>query len=125
MSDIPATRDGTDIDFSRDALVSGVDEYRQAALSRISNEVSYTNADYGIDLVQELGQTGSADTIGIRASSAIMNDERFASATLTRSSTRRTGDVVEVSLSFDVEAEDGTEFSLDVLVANGEVVLVP
>lgn len=125
MSDIPATRDGSDIDFARDALVSGIEEYRQAALSRISNEVSYTNPAYGIDLAQELGQTGGVDTIGIRASSAIMNDERFASATLTRSSTRKIGDVVDVSLSFDVEAEDGTAFSLDVLVANGEVVLVP
>lgn len=125
MSDIPATADGTDIDFTRDALVSGLDEYRQAALSRISNEVSYVNGDYGIDLVQELGQIGTVSTIGIRASGAIMNDERFTSAALTNSSETRNGDVVEVSLSFDVVAEDGTEFSLDVLVANGEVVLVP
>lgn len=125
MSDIAATRDGSDIDFTRDVLITGVDEYRQAALSRISNEVTYTDGDYGIDLAQELGKTGGIDTIGIRASSAIMNDERFASATLTRSSVRQTGDVAKVSLSFEVVVEDGTEFSLDVLVANGEVVLVP
>lgn len=125
MSDIPATRDGSDIDFTRDTLVSGVDEYRQAVLSRLSNEVSYVNADYGLDLAGELGQIGAIDTIGIRASSAIMNDDRFSSATLTQSSTRQVGDVAEVSLSFDVVAEDGTEFSLAVLVANGEVVLVP
>jgi hypothetical protein len=124
MSDIGATLDGTDIDFT-DRLVSGVDERRQAARSRLSNEVTYTNTDYGLDLVQELGQVGGVDTIGIRASSAIMNDDRFVSAALTASSTAQTGDVASVSLSFDVVAEDGTEFSLDVLVANGEVALVP
>jgi hypothetical protein len=125
MSDIAAALDGSDIDFSKDALISGVDEYRQAALSRISNEVSYTDADYGLDLVQEIGTTGGVDTIGIRASSAIMNDARFLSATLTKSTVTQTGDVSSVELSFDVVAQDGTELSLDVLVANGEVVLVP
>jgi hypothetical protein len=126
MADIAATRDGTDIDFTRDVLITGIDEYRQAAFSRVSNEVEYTDADYGIDLVQELGTTGGGvNTIGIRASSAIMNDTRFVSATLTRSQVRQVGDVVEVALSFDVVAVDGTELSLDVLVASGEVVLVP
>lgn len=125
MSDIAATTDGSDIDFTRDALISGLEEYRQAALSRVSNEVSYTNADYGIDLVQELGQVGSAATIGIRASAAIMNDDRFTSATLTNQVVRNVGGLAEVSLAFDVVAEDGTEFSLGVLVANGEVALVP
>lgn len=126
MSDIAATADGADIDFTKDAVIGGLEERRQAAVSRISNEVSMVNADYGIDLVQELGQTGGADTIGIRASSAIMNDERFTSAALSRPAVeRRVEDVVETALSFDVVAEDGTEFSLDVLVANGEVTLVP
>jgi hypothetical protein len=126
MADIAATRDGTDIDFTRDALITGIEEYRQAALSRVSNEVEYTDADYGIDLVQELGTTGDGvNTIGIRASSAIMNDTRFVSATLTRSQVRQVGDVIDVALSFDVVAVDGTELSLSVLVASGEVVLVP
>lgn len=125
MADIAATADGSDIDFARDSLVSGLEEYRQAALSRISNEVTYTNNDYGLDLAGELGQTGGVDTIGIRASSAIMNDERFTSAALTQSTVRRSGDVAEVELAFDVVAQDGSEVSLDVLVANGEVVLVP
>lgn len=124
MSDIAATRDGADIDFARE-LISGVDEYRQAALSRVSNEVSYLDADYGIDLAQELGQTRALDTIGIRASGAIMNDERFTSAALTSSRAVRNGDIVEYSLSFAVVADDTVTFSLDVLVANGEVVLVP
>jgi len=123
MADIAATLDGSDIDFTVDSVISGLPEYRQAALSRISNEVTYRNGDYGIDLVQELGQTGGVDTIGIRASAAIMNDERFTSATLSNSSARQVDGVQEVSLSFDVVAEDGTEVSLDVLVANGEVVL--
>lgn len=125
MSDIPATRDGSDIDFSRDALISGVEEYRQAAFSRLANEATYTNSDYGIDLVQEIGQTDATDTIGIRGSSAIMNDERFISATLTRSSVRQTGDVSAVALSFDAVADDGAEVSLDALIENGKVVLVP
>lgn len=124
MSDIAATRDGTDIDFS-DRLVSGLEEYRQAAVSRLSNEVTMTDNDYGIDLAQELGKTGALDTIGIRASDAIMKDDRFISATLTNSVPRRNGDLVEYALSFEVIAQDGVTFSLDTLVANGEVVLVP
>ena len=128
MADIAATRDGSDIDFTRDYIITGLEEYRQAAFSRISNEVTYTDADYGIDLALELGKTEGIDTIGIRASAAIMNDERFTSAALSTPPTVRrgvTGDLVEIALSFDVVVEDGTEFSLDVLVANGEVVLVP
>lgn len=125
MSDIAATPDGQDIDFTLDRLVSGIDEYPQAALSRVSNEVSYTNDDYGLDLVLELGKTGAESTIGIRASAAIMNDERFTSAALSNQTTTRDGDVVSVALSFDVVAQDGTELSLDVLVADGKVVLVP
>lgn len=125
MADIAATPDGSDIDFAVDQVISGLPEYRQAAHSRLANEVSMVNADYGLDLVQELGQTGGVNTIGIRASSAIMNDERFTSAALTNSTVRQFGDVAEVTLAFAVVAEDGTEVSLDVLVANGEVVLVP
>jgi len=125
MADIAATRDGSDIDFGRDALISGLEEYRQTALSRVSNEVSYVNADYGIDLASELGQVNAVDTIGIRASSAIMNDDRFTSATLTNSTVTPVDGAVNYSLSFDVVAVDGQEFSLDVLVANGEVALVP
>jgi hypothetical protein len=125
MADIAATLDGLDIDFTKDALVAGVDEYRQAARSRLNNDVSMVNADYGLDLAGELGEVGGVSTIGIRASSAIMNDARFTSATLTQSSITQVGGTASVSLSFDVVAEDGTEFSLDVLVANGEVALVP
>jgi hypothetical protein len=125
MADIAATLDGSDIDFTVDRVISGLPEYRQAALSRVSNDVSYVDPDYGLDLAGEIGTTGGASTIGIRASSAIMNDDRFTSATLTNSSVTQVGGVASVSLSFDVVAEDGTEFSLDVLVANGEVALVP
>jgi hypothetical protein len=125
MSDIAATLDGTDIDFSVDRVITGLAEYRQAALSRISNDVSHVNADYGLDLAGELGQVDAVATIGIRASSAIMNDSRFTSAALTHSSITQVEGTASVSLSFDVVVEDGTEFSLDVLVANGEVALVP
>lgn len=124
MSDIAATLDGTDIDFS-DRLISGLSEHRQAALSRLSNEVTMTDSDYGIDLALELGKVGAIDTIGIRASDAIMKDERFVSAELTNTTQRQNGDLVEVTLSFEVVSQEGVTFSLDVLVANGEVVLVP
>jgi hypothetical protein len=125
MADIAATLDGSDIDFTVDRVISGLPEYRQAARARVSNEVSMVNADYGIDLAQELGQTGRVSTIGVRASSAIMNDERFISATLTNSSVSRAGGIETVALSFLAVAQDGTEVPLDVLVANGEVTLVP
>lgn len=125
MADIAATPDGSDIDFTVDRLVSGLTEYRQAAVSRLANSVTYTDGDYGLDLAEELGQTGRSSTIGVRASAAIMNDERFVSATLTNQSVSRAGGIESVALSFLVVAEDGLEFSLDVLVANGEVELVP
>lgn len=123
MSDIAATSDGLDIDFTREPI-AGLEEHRQAALSRISNEVTYTDDDYGIDLAGELGTTGREGSLGIRASAAIMNDTRFIEARLTNQKRTQDGDTVAISLSFDVVAQDGTELSLDVRVANGEVVLI-
>jgi hypothetical protein len=125
MADIAATLDGSDIDFTVDRVISGLPEYRQAALARVSNDVSYVDPDYGLDLAGEIGQTGRTSTIGIRASSAIMNDQRFTSAALTNSAIVPMGDVEAVALSFDVVAEDGTDLSLTVLVEAGEVALVP
>jgi hypothetical protein len=125
MADIAATLDGSDIDFTVDRVISGLPEYQQAALSRVSNDVSYVDADYGLDLAGEIGQTGRTSTIGIRASSAIMNDQRFTSAALTNSAITRVDDVESVALSFDVVAEDGTDLSLTVLIEAGEVALVP
>jgi hypothetical protein len=125
MADIAATLDGSDIDFTVDRVISGLTEYRQAALSRVSNDVSYVDADYGLDLAGEIGQTGRTSTIGIRASSAIMNDQRFTSAALTNTTIARVDDVESVALSFDVVAEDGTDLSLTVLIEAGEVALVP
>ena len=123
MKDIAATSDGLDIDFSRE-LITGLDEYRQAAFSRISNEVTYTNGDYGMDMALELGTTGREGSLGIRASAAIMNDTRFTEAKLTNQTRTQDGDTVAISLSFDIVAQDGTELSLAVLVTNGEVVLI-
>jgi hypothetical protein len=125
MADIAATLDGSDIDFTVDRVISGLPEYQQAALSRVSNDVSYVDADYGLDLAGEIGQTGRTSTIGIRASSAIMNDQRFTSAALTNTAIARVDDVESVALSFDVVAEDGTDLSLTVLIEAGEVALVP
>lgn len=123
VNDIAATADGTDIDFSS-GLISGIEEYRQAAFSRISNDVTYTNLDYGLDLLLEIGKTGNESSIGIRASAAIQNDARFIEAKLIKQGRTVDGDVVSISLAFDVVAQDGTEFSLAVLVTSGEVVLI-
>jgi hypothetical protein len=123
MSDIGATLDGSDIDFS-DALVSGERELRQAVLSRLSNAVTMTDNDYGIDLVHELGKTDGASTLGIRATAAIMNDTRF-EATLTQQTRTTVDDTESITLSFDIVADTGESFSLAVLVENGEVTLVP
>jgi hypothetical protein len=124
MSDIGATLDGTDIDFS-DVLVSGERELRQAADSRLSNDVTMTNFDYGVDLANELGKTSGSETLGIRASATIMNDERFSDATLTRITRTTVDDTETIALAFDIVTAAGESFSLEVLVANGEVVLVP
>jgi hypothetical protein len=124
MADLPMTADGNDVDFTRDALVSGLDEYRQAAFLRISNDVTFTNLDYGLDLANELGSTNGTSTIGVRASAAIMNDERFVSAKLTTLRERREFDIVAIEMAFEVVAEDGTEVSLAVLVEAGKVRLI-
>jgi predicted TIM-barrel fold metal-dependent hydrolase len=124
VTDIGVTSDGTDIDFS-DKLVSGIDEYRQAAFLRISHEVTFSNNDFGIDLANELGKTSGQDTLGVRASAAIMNDQRL-TATLTNQTRTYVNGIESISLSFDVTVDETQEtFSLEVLVANNEVSLVP
>ena len=123
LQDIPATADGTDIDFS-DRLVSGLEEYRQAALFRLQHDVTFTDLDYGLDLQNEIGQSGGA-SLGLRASAAIMNDTRF-TATLLDQSRTVVGALETIALSFDIVVDETQEtFSLDVLVANNEVRLVP
>ena len=129
--DLPMTADGSDVDFSRDALVSGLDEYRQAVLLRLSHEFTFDrepNGDpriFGIDLVKELGNVGGEASLGIRASAAIMNDPRF-TAQLLRQDRKTTGSIVEISLEFEIIVDETQEtFSLEVLVANVEVRLVP
>ena len=124
--DIGMTADGSDIDFS-DALVTGLPEYRQAVFLRLSHDVTFTDADFGLDLAGEIGSTGAA-TLGVRASAAIMNDPRF-TATLTtpeNQQRRQVGGIVEIRLAFDILVDETQEtFSLDVLIANGTVQLVP
>lgn len=118
--------DGTDIDFSVE-LITGIDEKKQAALSRILNAVSYDDAAYGVDLFQELGalgDSGYAQSLGLRCSAAIMNDTRFASAQATKATQSTTQGVSSVSLSFLIETEDGETFSLSTLISNGTVRLL-
>ena len=123
VNDIPATADGTDVDFS-DRLVSGIDEYKQAALFRLQNDVTFIDLDYGLDLQNEIGQSGGA-SLGLRASAAIMNDTRF-TATLLSQSRTVTNAIETIALSFDIVVDETQEtFSLEVLVANNEVRLVP
>ena len=129
--DIGSTDDGTDIDFTNDEWVTGLPEYRQAVLLRLSHFFTFDRAadgspvPFGIDLAAELGTVGGDASLGVRASAAIQNDDRF-TAQLTDQSRRVVDDVVEISLSFEVIVDDtGATFSLDVLVANGEVRLVP
>ena len=124
MADLPMTSGGNDIDFTRDALVSGLDEYRQAAFLRISNDVTFTNLDYGLDISNDLGSTNGTSTLGVRASAAIMNDERFVSAKMTTLRERREVDIVSIEMAFEVIAQDGTEVSLAVLVEAGKVTLL-
>jgi hypothetical protein len=125
--DIPLTADGTDIDFGRD-LVSGAEEYRNAALLRITNAVTYDDLAYGLALVDELGKLADsnyAQTLGLRCCAAIQNDERFITATVDGTPTvARDGATVSISIKFIVEVGDGETFSLAALVANGEVRLV-
>jgi hypothetical protein len=124
--DIPLTANGNDIEFSRDT-VSGLDEYRQAALLRITNDVTYTDNDYGIDIAGELGSLGGsnyAQLLGLRCSSAILNDNRFATARATRATQTAIGGNWQIALAFEVVVGDGTTFDLAVLVANGTVKLL-
>ncbi len=129
--DIPMTADGTDIDFTTDSFVSGLREYQQAVLLRLSHVFTFDRSadgspkEFGIDLAAELGTVGGEASLGVRASAAIQNDERF-TATLTSQTRRVVQGVAEISLSFEIIVDaTGETFSLDVLVANGEVRLVP
>lgn len=124
--DLPLTSAGDDIDFGRDT-VTGLPEYRDAALLRITNDVTYDDLDYGLDVTGELGKLtdiGYEQSLGLRCCAAIQNDTRFVSATVTNSTRTTVDETLYVSLSFEVEVVDGTTFSLSVLVANGEVRLV-
>jgi hypothetical protein len=129
--DLPMTSDGTDIDFGTDAVVSGLREYRQAVLLRLSHVFTFDRSpdgsprEFGIDLQDEIGSVGGEASLGVRASAAIQNDPRFTAQLLDQ--TRRTvNGVVEISLSFEITVDETQEtFSLDVLVANGEVRLAP
>ncbi len=124
--DLPLSSDGDDIDFSRDA-VTGLKEYRDAALLRISNDVTHDDLDYGLDVTGELGKptdTGYEQSLGLRCCAAIQNDARFVSASVTNSTRRVVDGTLQVTLSFEVEVANGVSFSLSVLVANGEVKLV-
>ena len=129
--DIGSTSDGSDIDFANDEWVTGLPEYRQAVLLRLQHEFTFErNADgspipFGIDLQNEIGTVGGAASLGIRASAAIQNDDRFTAQLLSQSQ-RTVNGVVEISLSFEIVVDEtGETFSLDVLVANGAVRLVP
>lgn len=122
--DLELTPDGTDMAFT-DRRVSGIVEYRQACILRLSNDVTFVNLAFGIDLQNEIGQVGLASSLGVRASAAIANDERF-SATLLDQRRKVVQGVEQIELDFDVVVIDtGETFSLSVLVANNEVRLVP
>lgn len=130
--DLPTNAAATDIDFANDSTVSGLAEYRQAALFRLSHEFTFDrNADgspipFGIDLQAEIGTVGGAASLGVRASAAIQNDERFTAQLAKDPDIRTVNGVVEIALTFEVIVDEtGETFSLDVLVANGEVRLVP
>ena len=129
--DIGSTADGSDIDFANDSTVTGLLEYIQAVLSRLAHGFTFDrNADgspipFGIDLLAEIGTVGGDASLGVRASAAIQNDERF-TAQLLNQTRRVVNAVVEIALTFEVTVDEtGETFSLDVLVANGEVRLVP
>ena len=129
--DIGSTPDGSDIDFANDEWVTGELEYRQAVLLRLQHGFTFErNVDgspipFGIDLQNEIGSVGTAASLGVRASAAIQNDERFTARLLDQSRVMKNG-VLEISLSFEITVDDtGETFSLEVLVANGEVRLVP
>lgn len=131
VQDLPMTADGLDIDFANDSTVTGLAEYKQAILLRLSHFFTFERLNdgspvpFGIDLAHELGAIGGDSSLGIRASDAIQKDNRF-TAQLTDQQRPVVNGVVEISLSFDVIVDDtGETFSLDVLVANGEVRLVP
>jgi hypothetical protein len=130
--DLPMSDDGTDIDFANDSTVTGIDEYRQAVLLRLSHAFTFDRSTdgspipFGIDLMAELGTVGGDASLGVRASAAIQNDERFTAQLLGTPGRRVVNGVIELSLSFEVIVDEtGETFSLDVLVANGEVRLVP
>lgn len=120
--DIPSI-DGTDIDFSGE-WVEGLAELKMAARDRILNAITFDDLAFGEDLFQSLGRLGDAtyaQTLGLRCSNAIMNDQRFVSVdakTPTQTPERGT---FSVALAFDVEAEEGETFSLEVLIADGVV----
>jgi hypothetical protein len=125
--DIPLTANGTDIDFGRD-LVSGAEEYCNAALLHITNAMTYDDLAYGLALVDELGKLADnnyAQTLGLRCCAAIQNDERFITATVDGTPvTTNDGATVSISIKFVVEVGNGETFPLVILVANGEVRLV-
>jgi hypothetical protein len=129
--DLPTNAAATDIDFAKDSTVTGLDEYRQAALLRLSHFFTFDrNTDgspipFGIDLQAEIGTVGGDASLGVRASAAIQNDERF-TAQLLNQTRRVVNAVVEIALKFEIVVDEtGETFPLSVLVANGEVRLVP
>lgn len=129
--DLPMTADGTDLDFSTDVVVSGLREYRQAVLLRLSHEFTFDREPdgsprpFGIDLAGELGTVGTEASLGIRASAAIQNDTRFTAQLLDQTRIVVAG-AVQIKLIFEIIVDETQEtFSLEALVANGEVRLVP
>lgn len=129
--DIGSTSDGSGIDFSNDEWVTGLPEYRQAVLLRLQHEFTFErNADgspvpFGIDLAAELGKVDGEASLGVRASAAIQNDERFTAQLLNQTRTEADG-AIEIELTFEITVDEtGETFSLDVLVADGKVSLVP
>jgi hypothetical protein len=119
------TANGLDIDFSFDAVVSGEREWRQSVLLRLQHDVTFTDLDYGLDLQNEIGKTDRAASLGLRACAAIQNDPRF-TATATNIERRVVDGAEEITLSIDVSVDDsGETFSLEALVANGQVSLAP
>lgn len=129
--DLPMTEDGTDIDFATNSTVSGMREYQQAVLLRLSHFFTFDRfpdgspKEFGIDLSAELGTVGGEASLGVRASAAIQNDDRFTAQLVNQTRTVVNG-VIEIALSFQITVDETQEtFALDVLVANGEVRLVP
>ena len=129
--DIGTNEAGDDIDFANDDWVKGLPEYRGAVLLRLSHEFTYErNANgspvpFGIDLAAELGTVGGDASLGVRASAAIQNDERFTAQLIDQKRPEADG-AIEIELSFEITVDEtGETFSLDVLLADGKVSLVP